>query len=521
MAVRRTRRHNRQGGTWFLARVLLVLCVFAAFLFGTVLVSAELLPVRVLIAAGAFLLVLLALLALLTWWPEYRARYALGLVLTVAVTAGLALGTGFLYQGIRTARNVTALRTHTADVGIYVLDYNEAAFAENAASLNYGVLDTIDRDNTDEAILEIDREYGIPMALTTYEGLPQLITALFACDVDAIVINSAYIPLLEEMEGYEEAADYLREVHMSHVERTVTPQPAPEPLEPVTLEAPEDGDNLVAAPVRRSAVEPPVQSDDGAFTVFVSGIDTRGALTAESRSDANILAAVNPRTRQVVLISTPRDYYVPLSISGGVRDKLTHAGIYGVNVCMDTMAMLYDVDVDYYFRVNFAGFEEIIDALGGITVESDQAFTSVDGYRYQAGYNSMDGAAALSFVRERSAFASGDRQRGWNQLGMMDAVIEKVLSPELLRSYSDILSSVEGSFETSVPYDMISSLVRDQLNDGGSWNIVKYSVDGTAGEEIPYSMSQYAYVMIPDETTVDTARDLIRQVLSGQQVTNP
>ena len=126
------------------------------------------------------------------------------------------------------------------------------------------------------------------------------------------------------------------------------------------------------------------EQDGMIFTVFISGIDSRSGLVAKSRSDVNILASVNTATHKVVLISTPRDYYVPLSISGGAKDKLTHAGIYGIDVSMDTMAMLYDVNVDYYFRVNFSGFEDIIDALGGVTVNSDYAFTAGN-YSYTQG----------------------------------------------------------------------------------------------------------------------------------------
>ena len=256
------------------------------------------------------------------------------------------------------------------------------------------------------------------------------------------------------------------------------------------------------------------------FTVYISGIDNRGALIARSRSDVNILASINTATKQVALISTPRDFYVPLSISGGARDKLTHAGIYGVEVCMDTMEMLYNVNVDYYFRVNFGGFEEIIDALGGVTVYSENSFSTTN-YSFSAGDNYMDGPMALEFVRERHAFASGDRQRGKNQMAVIRAVINKALSPDILMNYSSMLSAVEGSFETSVPYDTISAIVRDQLDKGGEWNIVSYSVDGYGDSQIPYSMSQYAYVMVPYEDTVETAKNLIYQVYTGQTVSEP
>ena len=177
--------------------------------------------------------------------------------------------------------------------------------------------------------------------------------------------------------------------------------------------------------------------------------------------------------------------------------------------------MLYDVNVDYYFRVNFSGFEDIIDALGGVTVNSDYAF-STGSYSYTQGANQMDGAKALAFVRERHAFAQGDRQRGKNQMALIQAVIQKAISPELLVNYNSIMDSLAGSFETSVPYDLISTLIRQQLKTGGSWSVSTYSVDGTGDSQIPYSMSQRAYVMVPDQSTVDTAKQMIQDLYDGK-----
>ena len=216
-------------------------------------------------------------------------------------------------------------------------------------------------------------------------------------------------------------------------------------------------------------------------------------------------------------MSTPRDYFVPLSISNGAPDKLTHAGIYGINVCMDTLGLLYEEDINYYFRLNFAGFINIIDALGGVTVNSDYDFTT-GAYHFNQGENYVNGEQALAFARERYTFSEGDRQRGRNQMAVIEAVINKALSPELLKNYTSVLSGMEGSFETNVPYDLIASLVRKQLNEGGSWNIVSYSVNGTGDTQKPYSMSQNAYVMIPDYSTVDKAKDLMSKVRNGEEI---
>ena len=244
-------------------------------------------------------------------------------------------------------------------------------------------------------------------------------------------------------------------------------------------------------------------------------------MTAKSRSDVNIIATVNTDTHEILLVSTPRDYFVPLSISGGAPDKLTHAGIYGIDVCMDTLGMLYDIDINYYFRINFGGFVKVIDALGGITVNSDYDFDSKNilGYHFNKGENYVNGEQALIFARERYAFQEGDRQRGKNQMEVIRGVVKKALSPEILTSYSSILSSLDGCFGTNITYEEIAQILQQQLTNGGDWTIVSYSVNGTGATEKPYSMSQKAYVMVPDQSTVDKAKSLMEKVRNGEVVT--
>lgn len=504
---------NNSGGKrrnsidWFVGRVALLLCVFMSFVFMVSLAFTKLLPTKLMLVVALALALLALLVGLLTWRSRYRVRYVLGLALAVLVCVVLGVGTRYVFEGLNTAKKITTVRTEVAAIGIYVRAEDTNDFAAVAGSYRYGILANQDRENTNEAISQINQEYGVDIQPTSYQGLPQLIDGLFASEVDAIIVNSAYISLLSEMEGYEDAASRLREVKVTHVERQVEVQPE-------ETQVPEDRLQGVTEETADSTQEGMI------FTVFISGIDSRSGLVEKSRSDVNILASVNTATKQVVLISTPRDFYVPLSISNGAKDKLTHAGIYGINVCMDTMAMLYNVNVDYYFRVNFTGFEDIIDALGGVTVNSEYSF-STDNYSFTEGANDMDGAKALEFVRERYAFASGDRQRGKNQLALIKAVISKAMSPELLMNYSSLMNALSGSFETSVPYDTISTVVREQLDKGGDWNVVSYSADGTGDSQIPYSMSQYAYVMVPDESTVETAKSLIAQVYNGEVVTAP
>ena len=259
------------------------------------------------------------------------------------------------------------------------------------------------------------------------------------------------------------------------------------------------------------------------FVVYLSGVDNRGELTEKARSDVNILAVVNPATKRVALINTPRDYYVDLAGTSS-KDKLTHAGLYGVETSMATLGNLYGVNVEHYIRINFAGFISIIDAVGGVDVYSDQAFTSVgspgyyDPTTFAEGWNHLDGKSALAFARERHAFASGDIQRGINQMKVIDAMVNKLKSPTVLMSFSKLMDAVSDCFVTSLSQEQISALVRMQLSDLANWDIQSYSVTGSSGKSSQcYSAKgQSLYVMKPDESSVAQAKELIASVLGGE-----
>lgn len=259
------------------------------------------------------------------------------------------------------------------------------------------------------------------------------------------------------------------------------------------------------------------------FVVYLSGIDTRGALTEKARSDVNILAVIHPVSKRVVLINTPRDYYVPLAGTDSY-DKLTHAGLYGVAASMDTLGNFYGMDVDHYVRINFAGFMGVVDALGGVDVYSDYTFTSVGspGYYnptdFTEGWNHLDGPAALAFSRERKAFASGDIQRGINQMKVIEAMLQKLKSPTVLLKYTRLISAISDCFITSLSSDQIAALVRMQLSDLAEWKVESYTVTGSNGSSTKcYSAKgQKLYVMLPDEASVSKAKGMVESVLSGE-----
>ena len=251
------------------------------------------------------------------------------------------------------------------------------------------------------------------------------------------------------------------------------------------------------------------------FLLCLSGNDTFGDVSTLSRSDVNILAAVNIRTKKMTLVATPRDFYVSFSQTGGAKDKLTHAGIYGVEASVDALENLYGLDISYYLRMNFTGFVEVVDALGGVSVYSDREFTVENIRTYEEGYNQLTGIEALAFARERMSFPEGDYQRAKNQMEVIRAVAEKASSPALLENLSKVLDAVEGNFQTNLPRDQILALAPALAGD---WEISSYTTSGWSDYRETYSMpGAELYVILPDEDSVEEAASLLKETLEGEE----
>jgi len=229
-----------------------------------------------------------------------------------------------------------------------------------------------------------------------------------------------------------------------------------------------------------------------------------------------MVMTVNPTERKILLTSIPRDYYVTLH-SYGALDKLTHAGIYGPEESKSTIEDLLGMDIQYYMKVNFTTVTSLVDALGGITVNSDYAFTSRDGYYYEEGLNELNGEEALSFVRERKAFSEGDRQRVKNQQAVISGIINKATgSTAILTQYNDLLVAIADNIEISMTAKDMKSLVKMQLDDMRGWDIESISLDGTGSTESVYSIQgAYAYVMIPDQASIEEAKAEISAVINA------
>lgn len=257
------------------------------------------------------------------------------------------------------------------------------------------------------------------------------------------------------------------------------------------------------------------------FNVLISGIDSYGDINKNSRSDVNIIATVNPNTDEILLTSIPRDYYVPLYEKKGNKDKLTHASYYGINTQVKTIENIFDIDINYYVKVNFSTLVELVDAIGGIRVYSDQyVYLPTGPCTLTKGYHNIDGGCALAFARERYSYADGDKHRGKNQQEVIKAIFNKLVSGgTLISEYTDILAVLDGKFATNVDMDEVINLLKYEVDDLGNYYFKSIQVDGygSMGETYSYP-GQELWVMIPYENTINDAKTIMGKILNDKSV---
>ena len=347
---------------------------------------------------------------------------------------------------------------------------NRSVVLDSARSVGMVGADTL-RDKAAKALAGVT-----PAAQSSYDSLMALTEQLNTGAVELASIRTANMGVLQE--NYREFYDSVATLATYKVR----------------------DDNRQAAP--KTDVTKP-------FVLYISGIDTYGDVGEVSRSDVNMLAVMNPVKRTMLLVNTPRDYYVQLHGVAGMSDKLTHAGIYGIDMSRQTLGDLYGVEIPYYVRLNFTSLVKMVDVVGDITVDSDYAFHS-----FQAGKNTLDSKRTLEFARERYSFGDGDRQRGRNQQKVIEAIVAKMSEPRNLTRYNAILSTLQSSLQTNMSQETIASLIKMQLNDFKGWRVESMSVDGAGATRQTYSMGAMPlYVMIPDSASIERAKERIREYL--------
>lgn len=491
------RRQNRHLGGKILAILQLILSV----VFMGLIFKLDVLPTKYFIAAS-IILILLALICFLLQFRKH-AHWA-GKIISFIVILVMIFGSVYVAKTMYTLGSVTKVKTYQTDkIVIAVLADDPAQSLADAEDYKFGIMAGNDRSKVDLAITQMNSNLDSEIETVEYNSYSEQVEALYTGKIDAMIYNQALDELIEEKNpGFLEK---IRIIDNFKVETEVLMEDVPDL--PITKEP---------------------------FIVFLSGMDVYGDLEQTSRSDVNIMACVNPTTKQVLLVSVPRDAYVEIpGITYGEKDKLTHAGMYGIQYSIAAMEEIFDLDISYYVRINFTSLIMMVDALGGIDVESDYAFSTYykqynadtdtwTYYEYKKGMNHLDGIYALAFARERMNAAGGDYQRAKNQQKVIAALLEKIKSPALLTGYTGLLSSLEGKMDTNFTSQQLASLVKMQLNDGADWNIVSSSVYGISSEEYcaSYAGSPLA-VEVLDDDSIEAVKEVIDKLMKGEVISEP
>lgn len=479
--------------SWTIGIVLGVIQAVASVVFMIALFVLDMLPVKYLaIIAG---LLLIALLIVFTSQLLSKKKGIAGKIFSVLMSVILAVGSFYIFKANGTVSEISGSGTKVDKVVVAVLADDPAESIQDAKDYSFGVQYALKGEEIQETVGAINEELGSAIAETEYRSVQEQATALHNGDVQAIIYNEAYNGILSE-----EFGDFGNSIKVIY-------------------------SHSIETKVENNAAEQ-VEVKDDTFTVYISGIDVYGAIETNSRSDVNIMAVVNPTSHQILLVTTPRDYYVEIpGISGGELDKLTHAGIYGVDASMATLGQLYDTTIDFYARVNFTSLVEMVDALGGVDVYSEQAFTTSEDtglvMNVVQGENHFNGQQALAFSRERMNVDGGDFQRGKNQQAVITAMIKKAVSPAILVGANGILNSVSGNVDTNMSQDQIQTLIKTQLSDGGAWNIKSVAAEGTGDQQYCFSSpGSLLYVTQPDPNSVASIKAMIDSVENGEVFTD-
>ena len=434
---------------------------------------------NVLIAIVMFLLALIAVFLIL----KRKAKIFTMILLLVSVFVSSISLIG-VHQFISLANQLNATSNYSSySISVAVLADSEIGNVSELSSVTAPT--KTDAENIKKLLDDIKTSQS--KDLTVEESASYLATykSLLAGETKAIVLNSVFENLIEQ--EYPDHAKKIKKIYTKELTKTV---------------------------------EAPKVSQNKAFNIYISGIDTYGPISSVSRSDVNIIMTVNQETKKILLTTTPRDAYVPIADGGNNQnDKLTHAGIYGVDASIHTLENLYGIDLNYYARLNFTSFLKLIDLLGGVDVYNDQEFTSLHGkYHFPVGNVHLDSEQALGFVRERYSLSNGDGDRGRNQQKVISAIIQKLTSTEALKNFDSIMQSLQDSVQTNMPPETMVSLVNAQLASGGKYTVITRDLKGTGRMDLPsYAMPDSSlYMLEVDPNSLETLKTEIKDIMEGK-----
>ena len=430
----------------------------------------------------AAIMVFIALVALFLISNRKAKKFTLIMLLLSIVVSSLAL-VG-VHQFVSLANHLNATSNYSSySISVAVLADSEIGNVSQLSSVTAPT--KTDAENIKKLLDDIKTSQNKDLKVEDSSSYLAAYKSLLAGETKAIVLNSVFENLIEQ--EYPDHAKKIKKIYTKELTKTV---------------------------------EAPKSSQNKAFNIYISGIDTYGPISSVSRSDVNIIMTVNQETKKILLTTTPRDAYVPIADGGNNQnDKLTHAGIYGVDASIHTLENLYGIDLNYYARLNFTSFLKLIDLLGGVDVNNDQEFTSLHGnYHFPVGNVHLDSEQALGFVRERYSLANGDGDRGRNQQKVISAIVQKLTSAEALKNFDDIMQSLQDSVQTNMPPETMVSLVNAQLVSGGKYTVITRDLKGTGRMDLPsYAMPDSSlYMLEVDPNSLETLKTEIKDIMEGK-----
>lgn len=494
VSLSKTERRKKRRGIGLAAGLILVtIQLVLTILFQITIFKLDMLPVKYLIMLN----IILILILLYDFTSQFSRAHILGKLISILLSVLILFSYLFTSKFDAVLSRFGIADTSVDIVDVCVLASDNAITLSDTVNYKYAYNSVAASENVPSALTSIQSETGHTMNVKQYSTWNELIDAFYANkDVQAIVINHSMINMISQ--DYEDFENNIRIIKTYRYEKEIS-------IDTANINVKKDPFIIYVSGI---------SSDDGADTT----------LSDNSLSDVNILAVVNPKTKQVLLVTTPRDSYIKISNNKGVSgyDKLTHAGNYGVEKSMEALENLYGINIDYYVKINFLGSKSIVDALGGITIDSDVEFTNgweaaPVSYHFVRGENECDGDKTIAFARERKAFAAGDFQRGRNQMAVIKGIIQKASSPAILTKYSAVMDAVSDLFLTNIPNKAISDLVKMQLSNNTPWNIQSYGINGDTDEKRHLEVvgAYNASIVLPYVDDISNASAMINKVLSG------
>lgn len=442
--------------------------------------NSTIIPNKLLYLIILFYIVILFIIIILLS-RKNKLLITLGIIFSIPLLIG-NVALCYVYSRTNTFFNkITNVEYETSNYSVIVLKDSTYTKIEELKQIGLYKQD-IDK-NYEQAVEELNDRATIDNK--RYDNLLTIINDLYNKKIESILLNENYIDIINESDN-------------SFKDKTKV-------LDTLSIQSIKE----------KKELEKEI-SKLGNFNIYISGIDTYGAISTVSRSDVNIIATIDMKNNKILLTNTPRDYYVQLSGTTGTKDKLTHAGVYGIDTSMNTLANLYNTKIDYYIRVNFNTLIKIVDQIGGVDIYSDMSLRTSSGTYVKYGWNHFNGKEALAYSRERHAYLEGDRHRGQNQQQVIEAIIKKVTSSNDINNYLNLLSVMEDSLQTNLDKNLINGFINLQVKNNFNWTTESISVNGYDSSNYTYSYpGQLLYVMEPDYNSLNIAKDKIKEIIES------